>query len=91
LRSCDGPQGTVKHATVLASLRDLTKAWSYAAYRGPAPRPCCTSTRTAAALERTELGGADLHDPPDRAPILTRARAQRLVDRDRFTAWPASW
>jgi hypothetical protein len=35
------------------------------------------ASETAAALERTELGGADLRETPDRARVLARARAQK--------------
>ncbi len=77
--------GTVEHATVLASIRDLTKGWSYTALsrtRG-ATRLHIDASETAAALERADVGGADVVvEPPDRAQILARAQAQMLVRDD---------
>jgi len=76
--------GTVEHATVLASLRDLTKGWSYTALSRARAATLLhiDSSDTAAVLERTELGGADLRETPDRAQILARARAQMMVRDD---------
>jgi hypothetical protein len=76
--------GTVEHAVVLASIRDLTKGWSYTALsRARAQTQLhIDASDTAAALERAELGGADRPDAPDRAQVLARARAQMLVRDD---------
>lgn len=76
--------GTVEHATVLASVRDLTKGWSYTALsraRGQTQLHIDASD-TKAAIERSELGGADHHQPPDRAQVLARTRAQMLIRDD---------
>jgi hypothetical protein len=76
--------GTVEHGTVLASVRDLTKGWSYTALsraRGKT-RLHIDASETTRALERDELGGADRPDRPDRAQVLARARAQMLIRDD---------
>ena len=76
--------GTVEHATVLASVRDLTKGWSYTALsraRGETRLHIDASDSTIV-LQRSELGGADRQEPADRPQILARARAQMLVRDD---------
>jgi len=76
--------GTVEHATVLASVRDLTKGWSYTALSRARAATLLhiDASDTAAALERSELGGADVRETPDRVQVLARARAQMMVRDD---------
>ncbi|MGI8622654.1 MAG: AAA family ATPase, partial [Solirubrobacteraceae bacterium] len=76
--------GTVEHATVLASVRDLTKGWAYTALSRAREqtRLHIDASDTAGALERAELGGADRPQAPDRAQILARAQAQMMVRDD---------
>ena len=80
-----GMQGaTVEHATVLASVRDLTKGWSYTALSRARneTRLHIDASDTTAVLERDELGGADIREPQDRAQILARATTQMLARDD---------
>ena len=76
--------GTVEHATVLASVRDLTKGWTYTALSRARneTRLHIDAGDTAAALERDELGGGERREHPDRAQIVARAKTQMLVRDD---------
>jgi len=76
--------GTVEHATVLATPRDLTKGWSYTALsraRGET-RLHIDAADLTATLDRHELGGADKPKRPDREQVLARAGAQMLDSDD---------
>ena len=76
--------GTVEHATVLATPRDLTKGWSYTALSRArdTTRLHIDASESSAVLEREDVGAADRPDRPGRAQVLARARAQMLIRDD---------
>ena len=76
--------GTVEHATVLASVRDLTKGWSYTALSRArdTTKLHIDASDSAAMLERDELGAGEQRERPERRQVLTRAKAQMLVRDD---------
>jgi conjugative relaxase-like TrwC/TraI family protein len=76
--------GTVEHATVLATISDLTKGWSYTALSRArdTTRLHIDASDTARTLERDEIGGADRHEQPSREQVLARVRARMLVRDD---------
>lgn len=77
--------GTVEHATVLASPRDLTKGWSYTALsraRGTTRLHIDAADVPAGMREREEQAPADRHAAPQRAQVLARVAARMLVRDD---------
>jgi conjugative relaxase-like TrwC/TraI family protein len=76
--------GTVEHATVLATISDLTKGWSYTALSRArdTTRLHIDASDTARALERDEIGGADRPERPSREQALARVRARMLIRDD---------
>lgn len=63
--------GTVEHATVVASTRDLTKGWSYTALSRARHNPLHIDAARlpAGALEREEHALTARITPPDRAEV----------------------
>ena len=77
--------GTVEHATVLATPRDLTAGWSYTALsrsRGNTILHIDVSEHTAAATERTELAPAEQRPRADRDEVVAGITERMLVRDD---------
>ena len=77
--------GTVEHATVLATVRDLTKGWSYTALsraRETTRLHIDAASVADAVLEREEHAPTVQRQASDRAQVLARTAARMLVRDD---------